>query len=565
MKEKKWLRKTTALCAAAVLGAAAVPSAAFGADSYSAAEKEAWAKSVAEFTSAYAESMTSSETLMSGAQADISLKLEDSGRSLLGFLVPDDISWADSLVLSTTSSFVDGKEGILMKVLLNDTQICTIEYYLDPETQDIFMKIPELSDKYIKVNLKEAAEIQAKSLEEATSDLSDDLDSAVTASSDFMEGYSAGLNASVSLFSDLSASMPEGSVLEELLNKYGTLIFDNVAEGESSQDTLTAGDVSADCTVYEGQITLENGVKMANAILSEAKSDKELEGILSNWAQLLPDSEDLYDQFIKAIDTGLDSLKDVDTSDTDSYLSTRIWVDGNGDIAGRELGIHEGDTDTPILTWKMPKADSDFGYLLSVTADDSSFELSGSGKIENDKLNGTYTFSQDSSPVVNIEVKDYDVASEKEGNLNGTYTITFAEDIANEDASALQNFALIMDIASAKDTGSISLSVTSGGSTLGTLSITSGAGETVDIPDLSSITESYSAYDEDAMTAYAATMDFTEILSNLSDAGVPDEVITSILSGGSSDTEQGEEDSTETDGAAETDSADDTENAADAA
>ena len=126
-----------------------------------------------------------------------------------------------------------------MKVLLNDTQICTIEYYLDPETQDIFMKIPELSDKYIKVNLKEAAEIQAKSLEEAASDLSDDLDSAVTASSDFMEGYSAGLNASVSLFSDLSASMPEGSVLEELLNKYGTLIFDNVTEGESSQDTLT--------------------------------------------------------------------------------------------------------------------------------------------------------------------------------------------------------------------------------------------------------------------------------------------------------------------------------------
>ena len=547
MKGKKWLHKTTALCAAAVLGAAAVPSAAFGADSYSAAEKEAWAKSVAEFTSAYAESMKSSENLMSGAQADISLKLEDSGRSLLGFLVPDDISWADSLVLSSTSSFVDGKEGILMKVLLNDTQICTIEYYLDPETQDIFMKIPELSDKYIKVNLKEAAEIQAKSLEETASDLSDDLDSAVTASSDFMEGYSAGLNASVSLFFDLSASMPEGSVLEELLNKYGTLIFDNVTEGESNQDTLTAGDVSADCTVYEGQITMENGVKMANAILSEAKSDKELEGILSNWAQILPDSEDLYDQFIKAIDTGLDSLKDVDTSDTDSYLSTRIWVDGNGDIAGRELGIHEGDTDTPILTWKMPQTDSDFGYLLSVTADDSSFELSGSGKIENDKLNGTYTFSQDSSPVVNIEVKDYDVASEKEGNLNGTYTITFAEDIANEDAAALQNFALIMDIASAKDTGSISLSVTSGGSTLGTLSITSGAGETVDIPDLSSITESYSAYDEDAMTAYAATMDFTEILSNLSDAGVPDEVITSILSGGSSDTEQGEEDSTETD------------------
>ena len=52
MKGKKWLRKTTALCAAAVLGAATVPSAAFGADSYSATEKEAWANSATDFAQA---------------------------------------------------------------------------------------------------------------------------------------------------------------------------------------------------------------------------------------------------------------------------------------------------------------------------------------------------------------------------------------------------------------------------------------------------------------------------------------------------------------------------------
>lgn len=545
MKKKKWLCKTTALCTAAILGAAGVPSAAFAADNYSSVEKESLARSVKSFAASYASSMKASETMMAGSQADITLKLEDSGRSLLGFLVPVDFSWADNLTLSTNASFKDGKEGILMKVLLNDNQICTVEYYLDPETNDIYLKIPELSDKYLKMNMNDITDAETSAVEDATSDIS----GGITASSDFMSGYTAGLNASVSLLSNISASMPEASVVEELLNKYGSLIFDNVTEGESSQDTLTVGDVSADCTVYEGHITEENAIKMATDILNEAKSDKELEGILENWAQLLPDSQDLYDQFLKAIDSGLNSLTDVDTSDTDSYISTRIWVDENGDIAGRELSLHENDTDTPVLTWQMPKADSNFGYLLSISGDDSTYALSGSGQIDGDKLNGTYVFTEDSSPVANIEVKDYDTASIKEGYLNGNYTISLVGEEDSSD-STLQNFSLIMDIASAKDSRSVSLSVTSGGSALGTLSITSGAGDSVDIPDLTSVKDAYDVYDSDAMNTYAATIDFTSLMSNLSAAGVPEELINSLLS---DETEGGDSEdvSVETDDTAE--------------
>ena len=35
------------------------------------------------------------------------------------------------------------------------------------------------------------------------------------------------------------------------------------------------------------------------------------------------------------------------------------------------------------------------------------------------------------------------------------------------------------------------------------------------------------------MSAYAATLDLTTLMDNLSNAGVPDEVITYVLSGGS--------------------------------
>lgn len=64
------------------------------------------------------------------------------------------------------------------------------------------------------------------------------------------------------MMSDLSAAAPEASVVETLLDKYGSMLFDNVTEGESSQETLTAGDISQDCTVYEGQISAEDAVKL---------------------------------------------------------------------------------------------------------------------------------------------------------------------------------------------------------------------------------------------------------------------------------------------------------------
>ena len=548
---KKWLRKTTAICTAALLGTAVIPSTAFAADGYASIEKNAWAEEVKNMASSYAASIEASQTLVSGMQSDISLKIEDSGRSLLGFVAPFDISWLNDVTLANTVSFTDGKEGLLMKVLLNDNQICSLEYYLDPESQDAYMRIPELSDKYFKTNLKEAADQQASNIESDIEELTPDDTDVDIPTDNFASAYSDSISLSASLMSDLSSALPEASVIETLLDKYGSMLFDNLTEGESSQETLTAGDISQDCTVYEGQISSEDAVKTATELLEAAKSDSDIESILNTWNDKLSSDENLYENFTTAVDKGLNALKDTDTSDSeDSYLSTKIWVDENGRIAGRALEIQEGDTTTPILTWQMPENGSDFGYLLTIASDDiNTYSLSGSGQIDGDKLNGTYELSLADSISAIIEVKDYDTVSAKEGNLNGNYKITFpSSDTDNEDdyySSILENFALVLDLNSEKNSGSVALSIENAGSTLGTLSITGGAGEAVEIPNLASLKDVYDANNNDDMNAYAATLDFTSIMDNLSKAGVPDEVITYILSGGSatedsSDTEASE-------------------------
>ena len=536
---KKWLRKTTAICTAALLGTAVIPSTAFAADDYASIEKNAWAEEVKNMASSYAASIEESQALVSGMQSDISLKIEDSGRSLLGFVAPFDISWLNDITLANTVSFTDGKEGLLMKVLLNDNQICSLEYYLDPESQDVYMRIPELSDKYFKTNLKEAADQQASNIESDIEELTPDDTDVDIPTDNFASAYSDSISLSASLMSDLSSALPEASVIETLLDKYGSMLFDNLTEGESSQETLTAGDISQDCTVYEGQISSEDAVKTATELLEAAKSDSDIESILNTWNDKLSSDENLYESFTTAVDKGLNALKDTDTSDSeDSYLSTKIWVDENGRIAGRALEIQEGDTTTPILTWQMPENGSNFGYLLTIASDDiNTYSLSGSGQIDGDKLNGTYELSLADSISAIIEVKDYDTVSAKEGNLNGNYKITFpSSDTDNEDdyySSILENFALVLDLNSEKDSGSVALSIENAGSTLGTLSITGGAGEAVEIPDLASLKDVYDANNNDDMNAYAATLDFTSIMDNLSKAGVPDEVITYILSGGS--------------------------------
>ena len=548
---KKWLRKTTAICTAALLGTAVIPSTAFATDGYASIEKNAWAEEVKNMASSYAASIEESQALVSGMQSDISLKIEDSGRSLLGFVAPFDISWLNDVTLANTVSFTDGKEGLLMKVLLNDNQICSLEYYLDPESQDAYMRIPELSDKYFKTNLKEAADQQASNIESDIEELTPDDTDVDIPTDNFASAYSDSISLSASLMSDLSSALPEASVIETLLDKYGSMLFDNLTEGESSQETLTAGDISQDCTVYEGQISSEDAVKTATELLEAAKSDSDIESILNTWNDKLSSDENLYESFTTAVDKGLNALKDTDTSDSeDSYLSTKIWVDENGRIAGRALEIQEGDTTTPILTWQMPENGSDFGYLLTIASDDiNTYSLSGSGQIDGDKLNGTYELSLADSISAIIEVKDYDTVSAKEGNLNGNYKITFpSSDTDNEDdyySSILENFALVLDLNSEKNSGSVALSIENAGSTLGTLSITGGAGEAVEIPNLASLKDVYDANNNDDMNAYAATLDFTSIMDNLSKAGVPDEVITYILSGGSatedsSDTEASE-------------------------
>ena len=175
--------------------------------------------------SSYATSIEESQSLMSGMQSDMILKFEDSGRSLLGFVAPFDVSWLDNVTLSNDISFTEGKEGILMRsflmimksVLWNIILIRTARIFICASLNSLI--------KYFKTNLKEAADQQAANIENDLEELTPDDSDANIPTDNFASAYSDSLSLTVSMMSDLSATAPEASVVETLLDKYGSMLL----------------------------------------------------------------------------------------------------------------------------------------------------------------------------------------------------------------------------------------------------------------------------------------------------------------------------------------------------
>ncbi len=92
------------------------------------------------------------------------------------------------------------------------------------DSQDIYIRIPELSDKYFKTNLEEAADQQAANIENDLEELTPDDSDADIPIDNFASAYSDNLSLTVSMMSDLSATAPEASVVETLLDKYGFML-----------------------------------------------------------------------------------------------------------------------------------------------------------------------------------------------------------------------------------------------------------------------------------------------------------------------------------------------------
>ena len=490
----------------------------FAAGSYQETEKTALANVVSKLPEAWNGYLENYQKACKGTKGTFTLTVEDTGRAHAGALMGGtDVSWLQSITFDSDITIKDGVEAIVGGLLLNDTKLCDLNFYMDLANMVEYIQIPELSDGYI----------------------SAPIEGTVTTSEGVAENSQEIMSTYMNALSDLSSALPDSDTLGTLLDRYGNIIIDNIEEGSSVEESVSVDGISEDCTAYEGTVSEKAVTAMAEGILTAAKDDAEIKGLFEQWAGA-SDGEDQYQQFEDAVADALDSIGSADGEvSEDPVFSSKVWVNADNKIVGREFAVIDGAETTPVFTWKAPSDGDTSALLLEITAEDSSLTLTGSGTTSDGLLNGDYIFAIDGTEAADINVENLETKPEKAGYYNGTLNVTFpvAEaDAANTDGESeaasnpLAGFGMVINLESdaSTDSSSIGLTVTTSGAPIATLTISGGYGDGVDIPDLTSLDKTYDGSDDAAMTEYVANINWDTFLANIKAAGVPDELATQL-------------------------------------
>ena len=513
-------RKITAIRLASLMGISAVPATAWAADSYKETEKAAFAKAIQEMGADYAQDLAQIGDGAVKGNAEIKLSLDDGGKAILGMLTPVDISWLEDASMDTKVNLNEGTMIETMDVKVNGTKICTIEYYFDTENSEVYMRIPELNEGYIKMNMEQMTQEAEAEMEE------EGMDSSFSTSMDLADAMN-------SYFSTLD-NLPEADALTSILTRYSDIIFDNMTDGENpGTQSSAAGDVSQELTVLEGHVTQAEAQPMFQQILDTAKTDEELKGLIESWTEAMNDPEYSYDTFLQAIeDLEKDLDGEIDESDTSGFV-LRAWVDDNGEVVGREVLADDGEQEESLFSYLCTTDGDQRGFSFTMGSDEDSVGLYGSGTLSGDVLSGTYTFTSGGEDAVVIEVADYDTKAVENGIWKGTYTISGAP-IEDEDGNSYDPFGGMQLIftTDGKDENNMewNLTLAANGVSLGALSITGGnEGEDLEAVDFASLTDVYDFSNDADVEKFGEDVNMDTITANLTSAGMPDGWLESVM------------------------------------
>ena len=505
-RTKKLLKKMTAGIAASALilsGSSTV----FAAGSYQETEKGALDKLVSgveAYLDTYAAELDKAKA---GSKATLTLTAEDAGKSLLGMVSGMDFSWLNTIAMDMDVTIQDGVEAMAVDFLVNDSALCTMNVMVDMAGLAEYIQIPELSQSWMSMPLMVTA------TDASGAEISDEA----------MQQYFQAM-------SEIMDLVPDSETVGTLLDRYGNLIIDNLAEGSSMEEAVSVEGISEDCTVYEGYLTEENLGTIAEAVLTAAKDDQELKSLFDSWTEAGAISGDLYNQMQTGIDSLLADLSEDPEASDDAILTSKVWTNADGKIVGRELAVTDGTDSIPVFTWKNPSQDGNSALLIELSSGTESLTLTGSGQTAEGLLNGSYLAAYNGVEVADFEVENLEISPEKTGYYNGTITVSFPNNGTEEEPNPLSGFGAVINMISdaEAETSQIDLSVTSSGAPLATLSMTSGYGEGAETTDPSSLGETLSMDSEEDMMAYLQGMDWSSLLDNARAAGIPEELVTQI-------------------------------------
>lgn len=411
-----------------------------------------------------------------------------------------DLGWVENIVLEPKVNTYENTMQVDVGVGLNSTKVATVSMVWDMDTQTMWVGVPELHKTFVEMDATEVLGYEAEEMAET-------------------------MAMSQQMTAQLMEVMPTGEQLEKLINTYFGIVMDSITDVEKSSETMEVGGLEQKLTVLTAQLSQKDVVKLAKALLKQAKDDELIEDIMDDLSDYMSTANggediDLHDGFTYSVDDMLEELDyALDEAEGGKFITLETYLDNKDNIVGRASTVHmDGEK---VKTHYITVTE---GKEYAFEAEMGTVSITGEGTVDGEKRTGSYTLTESGTDYVTVEIEDF--LCTDAGDITGTVrlipTATAYEmmDLPAATAGILGQAALALTM----DADSVSLGVESGSSQL--LSITL-SGQTSK-PSQVALPEGVSTEDSAGGQKWLSELDFDSVLGNLKKAGVPDDYMTAI-------------------------------------
>lgn len=464
----------------------------------------------------YGNALASSDFSNQSVSMDWEVILGDDGRELLESLIPYDMDWLETFSGSFDINIKDMMYNLSGSLTLGRQNVISADMVADLEEGEFFLKVPELSDKYLGINLED---ITDESFESDT--------------------YAELLQGQYQIVAALDTDM-----LEKLTLSYLETALACIDDVEVSSDELSLGDVSHKYTKISVDIDEDTVRNMLEAVLTKLEKDKDFEELFLtqveaalNYYQILYGDyyeyyfedvtpETLYEDFLDGVEEMLD---DMDSFSMDSKIRMNIWVDAKGNIVGREVRISTP-YDKVTVRYQMVQSGRRFAFEAKLDDGYDKLEIEGSGTKSGDKLTGEFELVSDGMVMLNVSTENFDIESLKDGYLNGSLTFSLGKDLVKElygqsyeGISVSTKYALRLEGNMKKNQTKLTVTLLHNEYELVTVEIdmTEGKGKNVAVPSGREVAQ---IEDEAELIEWAMEAKWDNILQNLKKGGLDTEL-----------------------------------------
>lgn len=390
-----------------------------------------------------------------------------------------DISWLKKAKITTTTDSKDNVNASRVRLSLNDTEVACLDLLTDSKTNTSLIGLDGLAPGYGKIDQ----------------------------------------NAIRTAITGLTSIDNEKATA--LIEKYFAMAVDSIENVKKTSEEITAAGVTEKVTVYTATISERQSLEIGKKVLTAALDDAEVKAFLEKAYPALSSMvstgssgfEEFYQNYQNSINDQLRDITEQLTGASDDAVMLLTEYVSHDKITGIKVSMpQEGSEYSAVLALKG----TDFGAQVTVNGE-TVVTGTGSGNIFTASVNGDFRVYVNGSVYANIKLTDYNLKEFK-----GTVEISLTKDawsyIVTDSSTAamLSTASLKIDMAKEKST----LDVVVAGQSFVKASVTKSE------PEKLSFDTNVDSVDA---SEWSQTINYSELMKRLVDAGVPADFIRSMF------------------------------------